>query len=87
MSRALTRALSTGSLSVRKVASGEALIVFRNPVMKTDEEGQKFTVNVKSVRISSSNTINLFQRKDVDAAAVNQSNVQALVQQGVLEVV
>lgn len=87
MSIALSRALSTGNVSVRKTASGEAIIVFRNPVLKTDEDGNRFTVTISPVRISHGKTIDLFSRKDVDEAAVKQSNVTGLVQQGVLEVV
>ena len=87
MSRALSRALSAGSVSVRKVASGEAIVVFRNPVLKTDDEGNRYTVQINPVRISHGNTINLFNRKEVDAAAVQQSNLKGLIQQGVLEVV
>lgn len=87
MSVALSRALSAGECSVRKVASGEVLVVFRNPVLKTDDEGNRYTVQVAPVRISHGKTINLFQRKEVDEAAVKQSNLTGLVQQGVLEVV
>jgi len=87
MSVALSRALSAGNVSVRKTASGEAIIVFRNPVLKTDEDGNRFTVTISPVRISHGKTIDLFSRKDVDEAAVKQSNVTGLVQQGVLEVV
>lgn len=86
MSKALARALSAGELSVRKVASGEAIVVFRNPVLKTTDDGQRYTVSIKPVRITGSKAINLFSRKDVDKEAVGQSNVQSLVQQGVLEV-
>jgi hypothetical protein len=87
MSVALSRALSSGSVSVRKVASGEAIIVFRNPVQKTDGDGVRYSVQISPVRISHGNAINLFQRKEVDEAAIKQSNLTNLVQQGVLEVV
>ncbi len=87
MSVALSRALSAGNVSVRKVASGEVLIVFRNPVLKTDEKGNRFTVQISPVRISHSKKIDLFNRKEVDAAAIKQSNLTGLIQQGVLEVV
>ncbi len=87
MSVALSRALSAGNVSVRKVASGECIVVFRNPVLKTDDDGNRFTVQIGPVRITHGQTINLFQRKEVDAAAVKQSNLTGLIQQGVLEVV
>jgi hypothetical protein len=60
--------------------------VFRNPVLKTDDDGVKFSVNVKPVRISNGKTIDMFGRKDVDRAAVKQSNIEKLVKAGVLEV-
>lgn len=87
MSVALSRALSSGNVSVRKTASGEAIIVFRNPVLKTDDDGNRFTVTISPVRISHGKKIDLFSRKDVDASAIKQSNLTGLVQQGVLEVV
>ena len=87
MSAALNRALAAGSLKVRKVASGEAVIVFRNPVAKTDDDGNKFTVTISPVRIAHGNTVDLFARKDVDKAAVNQSNLGNLLKMGAVEVV
>ena len=87
MSAALTRSLAAGGLKVRKVASGEAIIVFRNPVAKTDGEGNKYSVSINPVRIAHGGTLDLFQRKDVDKDAVKQSNVTSLIQKGVLEVV
>jgi hypothetical protein len=60
--------------------------VFRNPVLKTDEDGVKFSVDIKPVRIANGKTVDMFGRKDVDKAAVKQSNVTKLVQSGVLEV-
>lgn len=87
MSVALSRALSVGQLKVRKVASGEAIVVFRNPVLKTDADGNKFSVTIKPVRISGKNAVDMFSRKDVDKEAVKQSNLTKLVQMGVLEVV
>jgi hypothetical protein len=86
MSATLNRALAAGSLKVRNQASGEAIVVFRNPVLKTDGDGVKFSVDVKPVRISNGKTVDLFGRKDVDKAAVKQSNIQRLVQSGILEV-
>jgi hypothetical protein len=86
MSATLNRALAAGSLKVRNQASGEAIVVFRNPVLKTDDDGVKFSVDVKPVRISNGKTVDLFGRKDVDKAAVKQSNIQRLVQSGILEV-
>lgn len=86
MSATLNRALATGALKVRNQASGEAIVVFRNPVLKTDDDGVKFSVDVKPVRISNGKTVDLFGRKDVDKAAVKQSNIQRLVQSGILEV-
>lgn len=86
MSVALSRALAAGNVNVRKVASGEAIVVFKNPVQKRDKEGVPFSVTVAPIRISHAKTINLFQRKDVDAAAIKQSNLSKLIQQGVLEV-
>ncbi|KKN64832.1 hypothetical protein LCGC14_0487520 [marine sediment metagenome] len=86
MSATLNRALAAGSLKVRNQASGEAIVVFRNPVLKTDDDGVKFSVNVKPVRISNGKTIDMFGRKDVDRAAVKQSNIEKLVKAGVLEV-
>ena len=87
MSATLNRALAAGSLRVRNQASGEAIVVFRNPVLKTDDDGVKFSVNVKPVRISNGKTIDMFGRKDVDRAAVKQSNIEKLVKAGVLEVI
>lgn len=86
MSATLNRALAAGSLKVRNQASGEAIVVFRNPVLKTDDDGVKFTVDIKPVRIANGKTVDMFGRKDVDKAAVKQSNVTKLVQSGVLEV-
>jgi hypothetical protein len=86
MSATLNRALAAGSLKVRNQASGEAIVVFRNPVLKTDDDGVKFTVDIKPVRIANGKTVDMFGRKDVDKAAVKQSNVTKLVQAGVLEV-
>ena len=86
MSATLNRALAAGSLKVRNQASGEAIVVFRNPVLKTDDDGVKFSVTVKPVRISNGKTIDMFGRKDVDRAAVKQSNIEKLVKAGVLEV-
>jgi hypothetical protein len=86
MSATLNRALAAGSLRVRNQASGEAIVVFRNPVLKTDDDGVKFSVSVKPVRISNGKTINMFSRKDVDTSAVKQSNVEQLIRAGVLEV-
>jgi hypothetical protein len=87
MSATLNRALAAGSLKVRNQASGEAIVVFRNPVLKTDKDGVKFSVDVKPVRIANGKTVDMFGRKDVDKAAVKQSNVQKLVQSGILEVI
>jgi hypothetical protein len=86
MSATLNRALAAGNLRIRKVASGEAIVVFRNPVLKTDADGAKFSVNVNPVRIASRVPINILSRKDVDKAAVKQSNLSELIQAGVLEV-
>jgi len=86
MSATLNRALAAGEMRVRKVASGEAIIVFRNPVLKTADNGSKFTVNVNPVRISGRTAIDMFSRKDVDGEAVKQSNLTTLVRSGVLEV-
>ena len=86
MTAALNRALAAGALRVRKVASGEAIIVFRNPVTKTDAEGGKYTVSVKPCVISSNKAVDLFARKDVDAEAIKQSNFAGLLKMGVLEV-
>ena len=86
MSATLNRALATGTLKVRNQASGEAIVVFRNPVLKTDDDGVKFSVDVKPVRISNGKTVDMFGRKDVDRAAVKQSNIEKLVKAGVLEV-
>jgi len=86
MSVALSRALAAGSVNVRKVASGEAIIVFNNPVQKKDKEGVPYSVTVSPIRIAHGKAINLFQRKEVDAAAIKQSNLAKLIQQGVLEV-
>ena len=87
MSATLNRALASGSLRVRNQASGEAIVVFRNPVLKTDDDGVKFSVDVKPVRISNGKTVDMFGRKDVDKDAVKQSNIEKLVKAGVLEVV
>jgi len=86
MSAALERALAAGDLKVRKAASGEAVIVFRNPVAKTDDDGNKFSVTISPVRIAHSNVIDLFARKDVDKAAVKQSNLLSLLKLGAIEV-
>ncbi len=87
MSAALKRSLAAGGLKVRKVASGEAVIVFRNPVAKTDEDGNKFSVTISPVRIAHGNVVDLFARKDVDADAVNQSNLGNLLKMGAIAVV
>ena len=87
MSAALKRALAAGGLKVRKSASGEAVIVFRNPVAKTDEDGNKFSVTISPVRIAHGNVVDLFARKDVDKDAVKQSNLTNLLKLGALEVV
>ncbi len=87
MSAKLKRALAAGELKVRKVASGEAIVVFRNPVGKTDEEGNKYSVTINPVRIAHGNVIDLFARKEVDKAAVKQSNITSLIKLGILEVV
>ena len=87
MSAALKRSLAAGGLKVRKVASGEAVIVFRNPVAKTDEDGNKFSVTISPVRIAHGNVVDLFVRKDVDKDAVNQSNLGNLLKLGAVEVV
>lgn len=87
MSATLKRALAAGELKVRKVASGEAIVVFRNPVGKTDEDGNKYSVTINPVRIAHGNVIDLFARKEVDKAAVKQSNITSLIKLGVLEVV
>jgi hypothetical protein len=60
--------------------------VFRNPVLKTDDDGVKYSVEVKPVRIANGKTIDMFSRKDVDREAVKQSNIEKLVRAGVLEV-
>jgi hypothetical protein len=86
MSATLNRALAAGNLRIRKVASGEAIVVFRNPVLKTDGDGVKFSVNVNPVRIAHRSPIDMLSRKDVDKAAVKQSNLSSLIQAGVLEV-
>jgi hypothetical protein len=86
MSATLNRAMNAGDLKVRNSASGEAIVVFRNPVLKTDDDGVKFSVDVKPVRISNGKTVDMFGRKDVDKAAVKQSNIGKLVRAGVLEV-
>ena len=86
MSATLNRALASGSLQVRNQASGEAIVVFRNPVLKTDDDGMKFSVVVKPVRIANGKTVDMFGRKDVDRDAVKQSNIEQLVKAGVLEV-
>ena len=87
MSAALTRSLAAGNLKIRKVASGEAMIVFRNPVAKTDEEGNHFSVTISPVRIAHGNVVDMFARKDVDTDAVKQSNLLNLLKLGALEVV
>ena len=87
MSAALNRALAANDLKVRKAASGEALIVFRNPVAKTDDEGNKYSVTISPVRITNGGVVDLFARKDVDRDAVNQSNLAQLLKMGALEVV
>jgi len=87
MSATLKRTLAAGELKVRKVASGEAIVIFRNPVGKTDEDGNKYSVTISPVRIAHGNVIDLFARKEVDKAAVKQSNITSLIQLGVLEVV
>ncbi len=87
MSAALKRSLAAGELKVRKVASGEAVIVFRNPVAKTDEDGNKFSVTIGPVRLAHGNIVDLFARKDVDEAAVNQSNLGNLLKLGAVAVV
>ena len=61
--------------------------MFRNPVGKTDEDGNKYSVTISPVRIAHGNVIDLFARKEVDKAAVKQSNITSLIQLGVLEVV
>ncbi len=86
MSAALNRSLAAGVLKVRKTASGEAVIVFRNPVAKTDEDGNKTSVTVNPVRIAHSNVVDLFARKDVDKDAVKQSNILDLLKMGAIEV-
>jgi hypothetical protein len=87
MSAALKRSLAAGGLRIRKVASGEAVIVFRNPVAKTDDDGNKFTVIISPVRIAHGNVVDLFARKDVDKDAVSQSNLNNLLKLGAVEVV
>lgn len=87
MSAALTRSLAAGGLKIRKVASGEAVIVFRNPVAKTDKDGNNFSVTISPVRIAHGNVVDMFIRKDVDTAAVKQSNLLNLLKLGALEVV
>jgi len=87
MSATLKRTLAAGELKVRKVASGEAIVIFRNPVGKTDKDGNKYSVTISPVRIAHGNVIDLFARKEVDKAAVKQSNITSLIQLGVLEVV
>jgi hypothetical protein len=87
MSATLDRALAAGDLKVRKLASGEAIVVFNNPVVKTGPDGEKFTVKIGAVRISHSHDLDLFSRKDVDREAVKQSNIRTLVESGILEVV
>jgi hypothetical protein len=54
--------------------------------LKTDEDGVKFSVDVKPVRIANGKTVDMFGRKDVDKDAVKQSNIGKLVRAGVLEV-
>ena len=87
MSAALKRALAAGGLKVRKVASGEAVIVFRNPITKTDEDGNNYNVTINPVRITHGNVIDLFARKEVDGDAVKQSNLLTLLKSGAVEVV
>jgi len=87
MSAALTRSLAAGGLKIRKVASGEAVVVFRNPVAKTDGDGNKFSVTISPVRIAHGNVVDMFSRKDIDKAAVQQSNLIDLLKLGALEVV
>ena len=87
MSAALSKALNSGELKVKKVASGEAIIVFRNPVSKTDEKGGKYTVTIKPVSLTGNKVIDLFARKDVDSEAINQSNIKGLLQMGAIEIV
>ena len=87
MSAALNRSLAAGGLKVRKAASGEAVIVFRNPVAKTDKDGNKFSVTISPVRIAHGNVVDMFARKDVDKDAVKQSNLLNLLKLGALEVV
>lgn len=87
MSATLNRALAAGTLKVRNQASGEAIVVFRNPVLKKDDDGVKFSVDVKPVRIGNGRSIDMFSRKDVDRAAVEQSNLERLIRAGVLEVI
>lgn len=86
MSAALNKSLASGKLSVRKQSSGEAIIVFQNPVVKTDAEGRRYTVTVNPVRIAHANAVDLFARKDVDGDAVRQSNLAELLKAGVLSV-
>ena len=87
MSAALKRSLAAGGLKVRKTASGEAVIVFRNPVSKTDEEGNKISVTISPVRIAHGNVVDLFARKDVDKDAIQQSNFSDLMRLNAVEVV
>ena len=87
MSAALNRALAAGALKVRKIASGEVVIVFRNPVTKTDDEGKRYSVSIKPVPMNSKKIIDLFSRKDVDGEAIMQSNLRNLLKMGVLEIV
>ena len=87
MSATLNRAMAAGDLKVRKVASGEAIIVFRNPVLKLDKDGQKYTVSVNPVRISHRTPVDMFGRNNVDKDAVKQSNLTNLIESGILEVV
>ena len=87
MTAALNKALVAGSLKVKKVASGEAIVVFRNPVTKTEKDGSKSTISIKPVVISSNKVVDLFSRKDVDAEAIRQSNLTNLLKLGALEIV
>jgi len=87
MSAALTRALAAGSLVVRKVASGEVIVLFNNPVSKKDKDGKRYSVNINPVKLSHGNAVNLFDRVEVDKQAIEQSNLRKLLAKGVIEVV
>lgn len=87
MSATLNAALAAGDLKVRKLASGEAIIVFNNPVVKSGPDGERFTVKIGAIRLSHGYDMDLFSRKDVDKEAVRQSNLRTLVESGILEVV